>query len=154
MSDPAYTIRPAVAGDAPTIAEFNIALARETEHLELDPPTVLAGVRALLADAAKGHYFVAADASGRVVSQLMITHEWSDWRNGDLWWIQSVYTHPAHRRKGLFKSLYAHVRRAAKAAHARGLRLYVEHENTPAQHTYHSLGMATTPYRVMEEMFQ
>jgi GNAT superfamily N-acetyltransferase len=147
-----YTLRPARPSDAQTLADFNTAMAWETEHLRLDPPTVLAGVRAALADPAKGLYFVATDSRDHVVSQLLITHEWSDWRNGDLWWIQSVYTHPDHRRKGLFRQLYAYVRDQAQKANARGLRLYVEHENTPGQSTYHSLGMQMTHYRIMEEM--
>jgi GNAT superfamily N-acetyltransferase len=143
-------IRTARASDAQTIADFNIAMALETEHLTLDPPTVLAGVHAALADPAKAIYFV-AEIDGIVGGQLMITHEWSDWRNGDIWWIESVYVHPDHRRKGLFRALYNHTKREAKNQNAVGLRLYVERENKNAQQTYTSLGMDLTHYLVMEE---
>ena len=147
------TLRAARPDDAQTIADFNTAMAWETEHLRLDPPTVLAGVRAALADPAKALYFV-ADVAGRVGAQLMITHEWSDWRNGDIWWIQSVYVHPDFRRRGLFRLRYQHAATLAKQQGAAGLRLYVEKENTDAQRTYASLGMETTHYLVMEEMFK
>ena len=152
MSANPILIRDATPADAPTIAEFNVRMAMETEHLKLDPPTVLAGVRAVLSDPSRGRYFV-ADINGTLAGQLLITHEWSDWRNGDLWWIMSVYTHPNHRRKGLFRQLYQYVRQRAIESNARGLRLYVEHENTTGQSTYHSLGMQKTHYRIMEEMF-
>jgi ribosomal protein S18 acetylase RimI-like enzyme len=83
----------------------------------------------------------------------MITHEWSDWRNGDVWWIQSVYVHPDFRRRGLFRTLYQYVTERAKERGAVGIRLYVEKENANAQRTYASLGMGETHYLVMEEMF-
>lgn len=145
-------IRQASGEDAATIADFNRRMAMETEQLALDPETVRNGVRAALADKTKASYFV-AEVDGAVVGQLMITHEWSDWRNGDLWWIQSVYVHPDHRRGGVFKALYQHVQRAARAAGAAGLRLYVERDNAVAQHSYAKLGMSMTHYAVMEEMF-
>ena len=152
-SDADVTLRTATPADAPVIAEYNAAMAWETEHLRLDGPTVLAGVRAALADAAKATYFV-AEIGGRVAAQLMITHEWSDWRNGDVWWIQSVYVHPDFRRRGLFRLLYKHVAGLAHAQGAAGLRLYVERENESAQRTYRTLGMDVTHYLVMEEMFK
>lgn len=146
------TIRPAQPTDAETLAAYNVAMARETESLALDPATVLAGVRAALSDPSKGRYFV-ADTGDRVVGQLMIFPEWSDWRNGEIWWIASVYTHPDFRGKGVFKSLYRFVRQLARTEHAIGLRLYVEKENSPAQQTYMRLGMSKTHYDVMEELF-
>jgi GNAT superfamily N-acetyltransferase len=145
-------VRAGVASDAETIADFNIKMAMETEHLRLDPPTVNAGVRAGLADAAKARYFV-ADIDGRVVGQLMLTHEWSDWRNGDIWWIESVYVHPDHRGRGVFGALYRHVAQLAKTERVVGLRLYVEKENANAKTTYENLGMKMTCYDVMEQMF-
>jgi len=148
-----FHIRPGEARDADTIADFNAAMAAETEHLTLDRPTLLAGVRAALADANKARYFV-ADAGGRVVGQLMLTREWSDWRNGDIWWIQSVYVRPDFRGRGVFKALYRHVQQLARGEGAVGLRLYVEKENAAAQKTYESLGMTPTHYLVMEEMFR
>jgi ribosomal protein S18 acetylase RimI-like enzyme len=146
-------IRAGEARDAETIAEFNVRMARETEDLALDHPTVLAGVLAALADHHKGRYFVAA-AGEQVVGQLMLTREWSDWRNGDIWWVMSVYVHPDFRGRGIFKALYRHVERLAREEGAVGLRLYVETENAAAQKTYAALGMTMTHYRIMERMFQ
>ena len=172
MSDPAeppgYAIGAAAPSDAAAIAEFNLRLAAETEDLRLDPATVRAGVAALLADPAKGRYFVARATAGQdaggpggspnpqmsgaspppVVGQLMITWEWSDWRNGEFWWIQSVYVHPAHRGRGVFRELLRHVRALAKEAGAVGLRLYVEHANASAITTYERSGFSCSGYRV------
>jgi GNAT superfamily N-acetyltransferase len=145
-------VRAGVASDAETIADFNIKMAMETEHLRLDPPTVNAGVRAGLADAAKARYFV-AEIDGRVVGQLMLTHEWSDWRNGDIWWIESVYVHPDHRGRGVFGTLYRYVAELARTEAVVALRLYVEKENANAKKTYEKLGMKMTCYDVMEQMF-
>lgn len=145
------TVRVAGPWDARTIAEFNVAMARETESLELEPATVLRGVEHGIADPANGRYYVATRGQ-EVVGCLLVTHEWSDWRNGRLWWIQSVYVTPDHRRTGVFRGLYDHVRAEAIAAGVIGLRLYVEQENQRAQETYHNLGMSLTHYRIMEEV--
>jgi GNAT superfamily N-acetyltransferase len=145
-------IRSATHADAETIASFNTLLASETEDVHLDPATILAGVRAGLADAAKAHYFV-AEEGGHVVGQIMITHEWSDWRNGDIWWIQSVYVDQAHRRHGVFRGLYEFVCERASDAGAIGIRLYVDTHNSAAQETYAALGMHVTDYKLMEVMF-
>ncbi|MEM1356281.1 MAG: GNAT family N-acetyltransferase [Planctomycetota bacterium] len=148
---PNYTTRPATIDDAPVIAEYNRAMARETEHRELDPARLLAGVEAVFAQPGHGRYLVATDASGAVVGCLMITYEWSDWRNGCFWWVQSVYVHPDHRRRGVFRLLYRSVRELGEAeGGVCGYRLYVERENRSAQQTYRSLGMAGTPYLVFE----
>jgi len=144
-------IREARIGDAEAIADFNARMAMETEKIELAPEVVLAGVKAVFDDASRGRFFV-AEMEGKVVGQLLITHEWSDWRNGDIWWIQSVYVHADFRRHGVFRELYAYVREEARTAGARGLRLYVEMDNQRAQKTYESLGMGLTHYLVMEEM--
>jgi ribosomal protein S18 acetylase RimI-like enzyme len=146
------TVRPAAPADADTLIDFNLRMARETEGLSLDPPTLGRGVRAALSDPAKALYFV-ADLGGKVVGQLMLTLEWSDWRDGDIWWIQSVYVHPDHRRRGVFRALYEHARRRARAAGVVSLRLYVERHNAAAQDVYRSLGMTDAGYLVMEEMF-
>jgi ribosomal protein S18 acetylase RimI-like enzyme len=150
MSDSPIIIRRGTITDTATIVEFNAAMALETEQLTLDRRTLDAGVRGALADEAKALYFL-AEIDGRVVGQLMITHEWSDWRNGPLWWIQSVYVHKDHRRRGVFRALYAYTRDEAKRAGAVGVRLYVEENNHIGQSTYRSLGMSMTHYRVMEE---
>ena len=146
----ATTIRPAVPGDGDTLIEFNLRMASETEGLSLDPSTLARGVRAALSDPAKALYFV-ADLGGKVVGQLMLTREWSDWRDGDIWWIQSVYVHADHRRRGVFRALYEHARRRARAAGVVGLRLYVERHNAAAQDVYRSLGMKDAGYLVMEQ---
>jgi GNAT superfamily N-acetyltransferase len=144
------TIRPANRDDAPVIVDFNRALARETEGKELDLPTLQAGVEACLTDSHKGRYFV-AEAEGQVIGQLMITFEWSDWRNGWLWWIQSVYVRARWRRQGTFRSLFHHVHQLACASpEVVGLRLYVERANSRAQQTYQSLGMTLPGYVVFE----
>jgi GNAT superfamily N-acetyltransferase len=143
------SIRLARLDDAPVLVEFNHRMAAETEDLALDLATLEKGVRAVFADPAKGQYFV-AETDGRVIGQLMITHEWSDWRNGDIWWIQSVYVHPDHRRRGVFRALYQHVEAAARAAGVVLIRLYVHEANHTGQETYESLGMKLTHYKVME----
>jgi ribosomal protein S18 acetylase RimI-like enzyme len=153
MANPeSIQIRDAHAEDASIIAEYNAEMAIETENIRLDPEVVRRGVRAVFADESRGRYFVAA-VDGKVAGQLLITHEWSDWRDGDIWWIMSVYVHPTYRRRGVFRALYDHVRLMAKEAGARGLRLYVEKENQAGQATYKNLGMDLTHYLVMEEMF-
>ena len=143
-------IRRATPADAPTLAAHNAALAAETEGLALDSGRLLSGVQAVLEDAAKGIYFV-AEAAGAVVGQLMITFEWSDWRNGTFWWLQSVYVQPSHRRQGVFRRLYAEVLRQAEAARTVcGARLYVAPHNTAAQEVYRRLGMRRAPYEMYE----
>lgn len=146
-------IRPAHPEDAPVIAGYNRAMAAETESVTLEPGRVLAGVKAVFEDPSRGWYLVAA-AGERVVGQLMITHEWSDWRNGDFWWIQSVYVHPDYRRRGVFRMLYANLLdRARQDPGVCGVRLYVEEENHRAQRTYEKLGMRRTPYQLYEVDF-
>ncbi len=144
------TIRRGRPEDALVVAEFNHLLARETEGKDLDRATVAAGVRAVLADPSRGAYFL-AEHDGEVVAQLMITGEWSDWRNGWIWWIQSVYVRHDARRQGVFRALYEHVAHTAREdSSVVGLRLYVERDNHAAQHTYLNLGMRTTSYEILE----
>jgi ribosomal protein S18 acetylase RimI-like enzyme len=145
------TIRPAVAADHAVLVAFNLAMAKETEDKHLDSAVLSEGVRRALADPARGRYFVCEQDSA-VVGALMVTHEWSDWRNGDFWWIQSVYTTPAARGAGVYRALHEHVVRAAKAEGAVGVRLYVEPHNARAIATYTKLGMEKT-YDVMETPF-
>lgn len=145
-------IRLAASGDAQVLVEFNTAMALETEGKELLPEVIGAGVRALLANPAAGFY-VLAELGERVAGSLMITKEWSDWRNGTFWWIQSVYVRPEFRRQGVYRNLYRHVQQAAaKDAAVCGFRLYVERENSHAQATYRSLGMKETHYNVFEAL--
>ena len=153
QQDKPVTIRQATIDDAETIAEYNVAMALETEGISLDLDRVKQGVRAVLDDPSKGFYVV-VDIESRVVGQMMVTFEWSDWRNGVFWWIQSVYVHPDHRRSSIFTQLYRHVERSAKEADdVCGLRLYVEHENAIAQSTYQRLGMTQAVYKVYETDF-
>src|SRR3546814_7375427 len=110
-----HTIREAVAADRDWLADCAVVMALETEHKRLEPGTVRAGIDAGIADPAKARYFVAADGDGAPVGTLMLTREWSDWRNGDWWWMQSVYVVPAWRRQGVFAALYRHVEELALA---------------------------------------
>ena len=151
MSDPA--IRDATLDDLDVIAEFNARLAAETEDMTLDRATLRAGVRALLDTPSRGRYHVACTGAA-IVGQIMHTREWSDWRNGDIWWVQSVYVRPDHRRRGVFRHLYDHVKQLAQADPAVvGVRLYVDADNRVAQSTYERLGMCTARYRIMEDLF-
>ncbi len=165
-------IRPATADDIALLADWACAMALETEHKRLDPNTVRCGIRTVIEQPARGRYFVAdravAEASGEAgerevafagraparvpAGTLMLTYEWSDWRCGDWWWIQSVYVAPEHRRHGVFAALYRHVHALAEAAGETvcGLRLYVEKENRAAQRTYASLGMGDAGYLMYE----
>jgi ribosomal protein S18 acetylase RimI-like enzyme len=147
-------IRPAKAGDAAVLAEFNIAMARETEGKRLLPAVVGAGVKRMLAEPALGFYLV-AEAGGAVAGSLMVTTEWSDWRNGRFWWIQSVYIRPEWRRRGVFRALYRELGEIAqREPDVCGFRLYVERENATAQATYRSLGMEGTDYLLFEQLKQ
>jgi ribosomal protein S18 acetylase RimI-like enzyme len=151
MSTDELRVRAAQPHDAADIARFNAAMAIETEHKTLDAPTLRAGVEAALADSRHGFYLV-AECGGRVAGCLLITYEWSDWRNGQWWWLQSVYVDHAFRRRGVFSALYAEVeRRLGESSEAIGLRLYVERDNGHAMHTYRALGMHETDYRVYEK---
>jgi GNAT superfamily N-acetyltransferase len=146
-------IRPATAHDMEIIAANNAALALETEHRRLNAETVRAGVAAALADPSRGRYFV-AEAHGRVVGQIMHTFEWSDWRNGCFWMIQSVYVAPEARGQGVFRRLFQHLRTIARAdPGVCGLRLNVERDNARAQRTYRGCGLVDSGYFVMEEDF-
>lgn len=150
MNDVSF--REATPGDVPAIIDFQLAMARETEDLELDRSILTRGVQALFADPALGRYFVACDGE-RVIGSLMITYEWSDWRNGMVWWIQSVYVVPEFRRRGVYAGLYSHIRRIVEPDPAiRGIRLYVDNRNVSAQAVYARLGMEGEHYRVFEWM--
>jgi GNAT superfamily N-acetyltransferase len=149
----AWNIRRAELSDAATIIEFNCRLAQESENKKLDPARITPGVRAVLTDPGKGVYFVATGPDQQMAGQMMVTCEWSDWRNGWIWWIQSVYVHAGARRQGVFRSLFEHVAQAAQQApDVIGLRLYVDHDNIAAQQTYVQLGMSRSNYLVLEKM--
>ena len=144
--------RDAAAADVPVIAEFQLAMALETEDLRLHLPTTLKGVEAVIGNRSLGRY-VLAEKDGRIVGSLLVTLEWSDWRNGVYWWIQSVFVVPEARGAGVFKGLYAQVKALAEADPAvRGLRLYVDRRNNAAQLVYTKLGMNGDHYQVFEWM--
>jgi GNAT superfamily N-acetyltransferase len=149
----ATCIRMAVPGDWEIIADYNSCLAMETENKQLDPSTIIEGVQTLLTNPQHGRYFVAC-VGDRIVGQLMHTREWSDWRNGEIWWLQSVYVHPEYRRSGVFRALFRHLEKLAESTpHVIGLRLYAEEHNFKAFEAYHSLGLANAGYVVMERFF-
>ena len=148
------TIRPATLDDWRVIAEFNTRLAQETEGKVLNPSIIAAGVKALLANPARGRYFVAC-RSNQIIGQIMHTHEWSDWRNGEIWWLQSVYVHPNFRQMGIFRSLFRYLERlASNDPNVIGLRLYAESQNSRALDVYHALGFEASGYVVLERFFQ
>lgn len=151
-SPPVVEIRPAIPGDAEAIVDFQIRMAHETEELELEPEVVTRGVRAVLDDSTKGRYWV-ADSGGHLVGSLLTTYEWSDWRNGTVLWVQSVYVVPALRGRGIYRRLYEHLRDQVLASpDLRGIRLYVDRRNLAAQRVYERLGMSREHYEMFEWM--
>lgn len=145
-------IRRATRRDAAALVAFNSALARETEGKVLMPQVIGAGVRRLLRHPEAGFYLV-AESAGELIAGLMVTTEWSDWRNGEFWWIQSVYVRAEHRRRGVYRMLYRFVQAlAAKKRGVCGFRLYVERNNRRAQATYRAAGMQRTHYLVYEQL--
>jgi GNAT superfamily N-acetyltransferase len=148
--EPLLAVRDAAASDRELLVAFNASMARETEGLELDLGRLASGVAAALADTGRGRYLV-AELEGRAAGCLLITREWSDWRDGWVWWIQSVYVDPDSRRRGVYTALHrAVLERARAAGDVVGLRLYVERGNVRAQTTYEKLGMRASHYRLYE----
>lgn len=149
-------IRRATVADVETVIAFNAALARETEARTLDGSLLRAGVETVLQDPSKGWYAVAVSPSdsvqSKVVGQILITFEWSDWRNGNFWWLQSLYVDQHYRQQGVFRQLYDYVYEQAQANHEKvcGFRLYVERENYQAHQAYAHIGFKETPYQMHE----
>jgi len=147
------SIRDAMPADASIIADYNNRLAKETEARSLNHDLIGPGVAAFLADPSKGRYWLAV-VDDRIIGQIAVTHEWSDWRNGMMWWIQSVYIHSDYRRQGVYTSLNRHVESQAKSdSEVIGIRLYVKKDNERAQTTYAGLGMKMINYRIMQSIF-
>lgn len=144
-------IRKATLADAPLIIDFQLKMAMETEEIKLAPETVTMGVNGIFQNQERGQYYV-ADENGKAVASLLITYEWSDWRNCNVWWFQSVYVIPEYRRKGIFRKMYNHIKRLAEKQDIAGLRLYVETKNATAQKTYEALGMSSGHYSFYEWM--
>ena len=150
-STEAILVRPARQEDVSLMARWAEAMALETEDRKLDAAVVRRGIERAFADPQKGLYYI-AEVGGQPVGTLMLTWEWSDWRDGWWWWIQSVFVDERHRRRGVYRALYAHVLAPAQAdPEVRGLRLYVEHENTNARRTYDFLGMQNPGYVMYEK---
>jgi len=144
--------REALSNDVERIVDFQIAMAEETEQIRLDRQVCRRGVEAVLSDGKLGRYYVGA-IDGAVVASTLITYEWSDWRNGVVWWIQSVYVLPGTRKQGIYAGLYRHLQDLAGAdENVRGIRLYVDRRNEPAQVVYAKLGMNGDHYQVFEWM--
>lgn len=150
--DEGVDIRRAQPADLETIIDFNQRLAVESEGVELDAQRLRTGVTAQLNDSSRGFYLV-AELDGRIVGQLALTFEWSDWRNATFWWLQNVYVAPEYRRKGVLKALYERVRTLAAEERVCGVRLYVEHENHVAQAAYKELGLSPAVYSMYETDF-
>jgi GNAT superfamily N-acetyltransferase len=146
-----FAIRKAIPSDAPVIIDFQQKMAWETEEYALETETVTKGVNAVFTNPSRGQYWVAED-EGVVIASLLITYEWSDWRNTNVWWFQSVYVLPAHRRTGIFRSMYDFIKNEADRQNVAGLRLYVESNNKRAQNTYEALGMQSEHYIMYEWM--
>ncbi len=160
MTTPGFPllIRDAVPADRPAIVEFNRLLAVETEHKVLDPAILNQGVARALAEPDRLRYWVAelrCVKGHRLIGQTAVTREWSDWRNGWIWWLQSVYIQADCRGQGVFKALYRHIydQALASSSNVIGLRLYVENSNLRAQQTYQALGMKPGGYSVLEELW-
>lgn len=145
-------IRPGLLFDIPVIADYQIKMALETENMKLDPPTVEKGVSAVFDDPGKGKYWL-AEVKGEVVGCLLTIPEWSDWRNGTVLWIHSVYVKPEFRKHGIYRKLYGHLKTMVdESKDLRGLRLYVDKTNVTAQKVYESLGMSGEHYHLYEWM--
>lgn len=149
MITPEIAIRPAVPSDSKTIRDFQKAMAMETENMILNHEIISRGVEAVFSDSGKGRYFI-AEAGGKIVASLLITYEWSDWRNANVWWFQSVYVIPEYRRKGIFRQMYNFIRNEADREGVAGLRLYVETANVRAHKTYEAMGMNGSHYKMYE----
>jgi len=147
------TVRMGEMKDADIVAEANIAMAWETERKRLDPAVIGRGVRALLNRPQYGFYVIACDGE-TIAGSLMVTFEWSDWRSGLIWWIQSLYVQPPYRRHGVFTKLYDFVKtQVSQRPDVCGIRLYVEQSNRVAMQAYAAVGMKETGYRIYEDLF-
>lgn len=147
-----YTVREATTKDIPTLIQFQKNMAWETEKITLDDATVALGIQNLFADPAKGKYYV-AETDGRIAGCLMTTYEWSDWRNGNVLWIQSVYVDQDYRGKSVYRKLYEHIQQlVSNNSGFRGIRLYVDKTNKDAQAVYEKLGMNGEHYQMFEWM--
>lgn len=143
-------VRKATSKDKTSIVDFQLKMASETEGIELNKPTVTKGVSAVIEDTGKGQYYV-TEIEGEVVASLLTTYEWSDWRNGTVLWIQSVYVLKEYRRKGIYRNMYSHLKHLVQEdKNLNGIRLYADKSNSPAHKTYQQLGMSPDHYITFE----
>lgn len=143
-------VREARPEDMETIVDFQVNMALETENIALDPDTVHLGVKAVFTDPAKGKYYI-AEKAGKVIASLLTTFEWSDWRNGTVIWLQSVYVMPGHRGQGVYKGMYRHIQeKVERNNRLKGIRLYAEKTNVTARKVYENLGMTSEHYLLYE----
>lgn len=151
------SVRPAIESDIDTLMAFNAGLAKETEGKVLCEATLRQGILAVLRTQAFGSYFVAEirqDGGSKLAGQLMVTYEWSDWRNGMIWWLQSIYVDPVWRRRGVYRAMHRYIAEQAQGhPNTRGVRLYVETDNQTAQSVYRSMGFSPAGYVVYERLF-
>ena len=159
MPKDTFRIEHARRSDAEWIAQAQIAMALETEELELEPEVVARGVHYVFDHPDRGFYLIARDglpaepSRAAAVGCLLVLREWSDWRNADVWWLHSLYVSREWRRRGVFRRLYAHLESEARAAGARGIRLLVDHGNQSAQVAYREIGMTSEHYETFEILF-
>jgi len=143
-------VRTATISDVEAIVDFQLKMAAETEGINLHEPTVIKGVTAVIADITKGQYYI-AEINNRIVASLLTTYEWSDWRNGTILWIQSVYVLKEFRRKGVYRNMYSHIKQLVlDNPKLNGIRLYADKSNHPAHKTYQELGMSPDHYVTFE----
>ena len=143
-------VRKATINDIGAIVDFQLKMASETEGVELNKPTVIKGVTTVVTDNTKGQYYV-TEINYRIVASLLTTYEWSDWRNGTILWIQSVYVLPEYRRKGVYRNMYSHIKQlVTENNELNGIRLYADKSNHAAHKTYQQLGMSPDHYVTFE----
>ena len=143
-------VRIATLNDVESIVDFQLKMASETEGIKLHEPTVLKGVTAVISDKSKGQYYV-TEINGKIIASLLTTYEWSDWRNGTILWIQSVYVLYEYRRKGIYRNMYSHLKQLVmENDNLNGIRLYADKSNLPAHKTYLKLGMSPDHYVTFE----
>jgi GNAT superfamily N-acetyltransferase len=154
-NQPLVIVRDADLSDIEVVVGFNAQLAIESEGIHLDRGILTRGVKLALADPERLRYWLAVSpAAGTIMGQAAVTREWSDWRNGWIWWLQSVYVAPEFRGRGVFRAIHAHIRERARASgDVVGFRLYVENHNEAAQKTYASVGLVPGGYRVLQEFW-
>ena len=154
MNNTKYFVQKAKHSDAECIAQFQIAMALETENLKLNLEVVTQGVKRIFNEPIRGFYIIAKDEANNPVGSLLILKEWSDWRNADVWWIHSVYILPTLRGQGIFSKMFTFIEKLARKSGVKGIRLYVDKKNEKAKAVYVKLNMNSEHYELFEKMFE